>query len=196
MTQPWPDDPFARFELWYEAAQSCGIQEPTHMVLATADAEGQPSARVVLLKAFDGRGFVFYSNLESKKGKELEVNPKAALLFYWGPLARQVRVRGRTEQVSDDEADVYFASRPRDSQLGAWASHQSAALSSREELVARFEEVKARYEGQPVPRPPHWTGVRVVPDEIEFWEGKESRLHHRELFARDGDGWQKTLLFP
>lgn len=196
MSSPATDDPLERFSAWYEAAQSCGLAEPTHMVLATADERGQPSARVVLLKAFDGRGFVFYTNLDSRKGRELEANPRAALLFYWGPLAKQVRVRGTIERVSDEEADRYFASRPRDSQLGAWASLQSSELSGREELVRRFDEVKARYEGQPVPRPPRWTGLRVIPDEIELWEGRESRLHHRELYVREGDGWRKSLLFP
>ena len=190
------DDPFTRFAAWYEAAQRCGISEPTHMVLATVDKTGLPSARVVLLKAFDGRGFVFYTNTLSRKGKELDDNPKAALCFYWGPLGRQVRVRGPVERVPDDEADLYFSSRPRDSQLGAWASLQSETLTSRAELVERFAEVKARYEGQPVPRPPHWTGLRVVPDEIEFWEARENRLHHRDLFVREGERWHKALLYP
>lgn len=194
MTQA--EDPIARFLAWYEEVQHSDLPEPTAMVLATADREGQPSARVVLLKSCDERGFVFYTNLRSQKGKDLDENPRAALCFYWPPLCRQVRVRGRIERVDDGEADAYFASRPRESQLGAWASEQSAPLQSREALLQRFEEAKARFEGGPVPRPPYWTGLRVVPEEIELWEQGPNRLHHRELYVREGGGWRKTLLFP
>jgi pyridoxamine 5'-phosphate oxidase len=188
-------EPFSRFAAWYAEAATCGLSEPTAMVLATADAEGQPSARVVLLKEWDERGFVFYTNLESRKGEELAENPRAALLFHWDPLHRQVRVRGQTERVSDEEADTYFQSRARESQLGAWASEQSHPLRDRAELEERYALFAQRYPGE-VPRPPHWSGTRVIPQDIELWEAREFRLHHRELFARDGQGWRRTLLFP
>lgn len=187
--------PFTLFGQWYEAARTSGLSEPTAMTLCTVDSDKQPSARVVLLKEWSEQGFVFYTNLESKKGRDLDENPRVALCFHWDPLKRQVRVRGTTERVSDEEADAYFHSRARDSQIGAWASQQSRPLSSREELEERFALFAQRYPGD-VPRPPHWSGVRVVPSEIELWEAGEFRLHHRELYVRDGDGWRRSLLFP
>lgn len=188
--------PFELFRQWYDEVRDAGlVKEPSAMTLGTVDKHGQPSVRVVLLKDHDERGFVFYTNLESRKGRDLSENPRAALCFYWDAFLRQVRVRGRSEHVSDDEADAYFHSRPRESQLGAWASHQSRPLADRKELEERFAEVAQRYPGE-IPRPPHWTGVRVVPDEIELWEAREFRLHHRELYVREGDGWRRSLLFP
>lgn len=189
-------DPFVRFAHWYAEAQTCGLTEPTHVHLSTCDADGQPSGRIVLLKSFDAAGFVFYTNEESRKGRELRQNPRAALCFYWGPLERQVRVAGRVEPVAPKEADAYFATRPRGSQLGAWASLQSAPLATRAALVERVQEVEARYAGAAVPRPPHWGGFRVVPHELEFWQGMPSRLHEREVFRLEAGHWQHTLLYP
>lgn len=188
--------PFALFGQWYEEVRSSGlVKESSAMTLATVDKQGQPSARVVLLKEHDERGFVFYTNLESRKGQDLDDNPRAALCFYWEDFGRQVRVRGNTERVSDEEADAYFASRPRESQLGAWASIQSRPLTDRTELEERFALYAQRYPGE-VPRPAHWSGVRLLPVEIELWEARDFRLHHRELYVREGDGWRRSLLFP
>lgn len=184
------------FEAWYQAAQQCGLKEPTHVHLSTCDASGQPSGRVVLLKSFDARGFVFYTNLQSRKGQELSANPKAALCFYWGPLERQVRVVGDIEQVTVEEADAYFASRARGSQIGAWASAQSAQLDRRETLVQRVVETENRFAEQDVTRPPHWSGIRVLPREIEFWQGMPSRLHDRVRFVRQDDAWTREMLYP
>lgn len=189
-------DPFSIFADWYEAAQNCGLSEPTHVHLSTCDATGQPSGRVVLLKSFDARGFVFYTNLRSRKGQELAENPRAALCFYWGPLERQVRVVGHTEAVTVEEADAYFASRARGSQIGAWASDQSALLDRRETLIRRVEEEEARFGDGEVPRPPHWSGTRVVPREIEFWQGMPSRLHDRVRFVRQDSLWVRDMLYP
>jgi pyridoxamine 5'-phosphate oxidase len=166
------------------------------MIVASVSADGRPSARVVLLKALDERGFTFYTNLHSRKAGELLGHPVAALCFYWQKLQRQVRIEGRVERVSDEEADAYFATRPRGSQLSAWASEQSAPLSSREALEQKLSELEARYAGKPVPRPPHWSGLRVVPDAIEFWEGRPNRLHHRLRYERDRDAWRSQLLNP
>jgi pyridoxamine 5'-phosphate oxidase len=189
-------EPFARFQRWYDEVHASGlVKEPTAMTLATVSADGQPSVRVVLLKGYDERGFVFYTNLESRKGRDIAENPRVGLCFFWEDFGRQVRVRGVAERVSDEEADAYFASRARESQLGAWASLQSSALSSREELEERFALFAERYPGA-VPRPPHWSGLRVVPSEIELWEAGAHRLHHRELYVREGDGWRRSLLFP
>jgi len=166
------------------------------MVLATVDADGQPSARFVLLKAFDQRGFVFYTNLESRKARALAANPVAALCFYWPSIEKQVRIEGTVERVSDAEADAYFATRPVESQIGAWASTQSAVLVSRGELDARVVEARGRFAGRAVTRPAFWSGFRVVPRSIEFWTREPSRLHVRELYQRVGDGWVRTLLYP
>ena len=190
-------DPIAKFKEWLgDAVRHTGIIEPTAMCLATADKDGQPSARMVLLKAVDKSGFIFYSNLESRKGAELKQNPKAALCFYWMSLFRQVRVEGTVEEVSAAEADDYFATRPRDSRIGAWASKQSSPLSDHETLVREMEEYTEKFEGKDVPRPPYWSGWRVIPDSIEFWQQGDFRLHDREVYTRAGQGWKMTRLYP
>jgi len=166
------------------------------MTLATADPVGRPSARTVLLKHYDERGFVFYTNQRSRKGRDLQANPQAALLFLWQSLARQVRIEGRVEVVDDAEADAYWASRPRESQLGAWASHQSEPLADREEYEQRLAEYRRQFEGTDVPRPPHWSGFRVVPDRFEFWHERSYRQHDRECCWYDGEQWQWSLLNP
>jgi pyridoxamine 5'-phosphate oxidase len=172
------------------------VPEPTAFALATADAEGRPSARMLLLKGFDPDGFVFYTNLESRKGRELEENPRAALCFFWQPLELQVRIEGDVTRVSDAEADAYYASRPRGSRIGAWASEQSRPLGSYEALVERVREYEARFGEGEIPRPPHWSGYRLDPVRIEFWQGRASRLHERERFDRAGDGWTVRNLYP
>ena len=190
-------DPHALFEEWLAEAQLSEPNDPTAMALATADAGGRPSVRMVLLKGHDERGFVFYTNRRSRKGAELAANPHAALLFHWKSLRRQVRVEGAVGSVGDPEADAYFATRARDSQLGAWASDQSLPLDARETFEARYQEMRARYEGRDVPRPPHWSGYRVVPERIEFWNDRAHRLHERRLFTRlEGGGWSEGLLYP
>ena len=188
------------FATLLDQARHSAEVEPTAMTVASVDAQGRPSARTVLLKAVDARGFVFYTHLDSRKGQELQAQPHAALLFLWRSLREagiQVRVEGAVEQVSDAEADAYFASRPRMSQIGAWASAQSQTLASREAFEQRLAEVEARFNGQPVPRPAGWSGLRVVPERIEFWYGAQFRLHERWCYERDADGqWSKRLLFP
>ena len=191
-------DPISRFiELFQQASARADIAEPTATAVATADARGRPAVRMLLMKGVDERGFVYFTNFESRKGREITENPFVALCIHWQPLELQVRVEGRVEQVSDEEADEYFASRARGSQIGAWASRQSRPLSGREELEARIVETEKRYEGQPVPRPPHWTGFRVVPARIEFWSGRNARLHDREVYhAEEGGGWRIERLYP
>jgi pyridoxamine 5'-phosphate oxidase len=190
------NDPFALFDEWFAQARASEPNEPEAMAVATAGADGQPSARMLLLKAHGSDGFTFYTHERSAKGEDLAQNPRAALLFHWKSLCRQVRVEGPIERVSDAEADAYFATRSRDSQLGAWASDQSRPLESRETFERRFEEANARFDGQDVPRPPGWRGYRVVPERIEFWTAREHRLHERRLFTRDGPGWSEGLLYP
>jgi pyridoxamine 5'-phosphate oxidase len=188
-------DPIDLFrELFERATQTC--VEPDAMVLSTIDPDGRPSSRYVLLKAFDQRGFVFYTNLGSRKARALDTNPYASLCFYWAPLGKQIRIEGPVESVSSDEADAYFATRPREFQIGAWASRQSAPLESRATLDRRVAEVRRRFEDGSVPRPPFWSGFRVVPNVIEFWSRDPARLHERERFERDGSRWLRTLLFP
>lgn len=189
-------DPIARFREVFDRARNGGMPDPDAMVLSTADGEGRPSSRVVLLKDFDERGFVFYTNLESRKGRQLAVNPHVSLNFYWRELDEQVIVQGRAEPVSPEEADAYFATRPRGSQVGAWASRQSRPLPGRGHLLAQVAKVEARYLGRPVPRPPHWSGFRVVPRSIEFWVEGRFRLHDRTLYERTEEGWQATKLYP
>ena len=190
------NDPIARFRAWLAEAEVSEPNDPNAMALATADADGHPSVRMVLLKGLSDAGFVFYTNQQSRKGGELAENPHAALLFHWKSLRRQVRVEGRVEPVSDAEADAYFASRGRSSQLGAWASDQSRTLADRATLEAKLEDVKTRFGDSTVPRPPHWSGYRVVPQRIEFWSDGNARLHHREVFEREGGGWTMRLLNP
>ena len=190
-------NPLEQFASWLAEAKACAaIAEPTAMMLATATAAGIPSARTVLLKAQDARGFVFYTNMESKKSGDLIENPHAALSFYWMPLERQVHIRGNVERVSDTEADAYFASRERGKQIGAWASAQSRPMASPTEFEARIETLTNQYEGKPIPRPRHWSGWRVMPHTIEFWQQGQYRLHRRDLYTRSDTGWVHTLLYP
>jgi pyridoxamine 5'-phosphate oxidase len=190
------DDPIRMFRELFERARQTGLEEPEAMVLSTADENGRPSSRYVLLKEVDAHGFVFYTNLESRKARALAANPFAALCFYWPPLGKQVRIEGGVEPVSDADADAYFATRPRESQLGAWASQQSAELDSRAALEQKVEETRARFDGKPVPRPPFWSGYRVVPNTIEFWTRHAARLHDRASFTRENGRWAQRLLYP
>jgi pyridoxamine 5'-phosphate oxidase len=192
-------DPIAEFRSLFAQAQAVDrlrLPDPTAMSLATVGADGAPSVRIVLLKSVDERGFVFYTNLNSRKGRELTATPRAALCFYWPALDTQIRIEGTVEPVSDAEADAYFASRARESQIGAWASQQSETLASMDELRERVAAVEVRFAGQRVPRPPHWSGRRVKPSSIEFWHAGEFRLHERRRFERDGNRWTMRRLFP
>jgi pyridoxamine 5'-phosphate oxidase len=189
-------DPFALFDEWLAEAHASEPELAEAMTVATADGSGRPSARIVLLKGHGPDGFVFYTNQRSRKGEELASNPHAALLFHWKSLRRQVRIEGPVSAVSDAEADAYFATRSRDSQLGALASDQSQPLNSREEFEGKYEEMKARFEYMEVPRPPHWGGYRVAPETIEFWTDRPHRLHERRLFTRTPEGWTEGLLYP
>lgn len=189
------DDPFDQFRRWLADAEFAGISEPTAMTLATADADGMPDARVVLLKGLDG-GFWFFTNYESAKGRQLAENPRAALVVHWRELGRQVRVRGRVERLAHELSVTYFASRPPGSRLGAWASRQSEVIGSREELERARAEVEERFAGEEPPLPPFWGGYRVVPEEIEFWQGRPDRLHDRLRYRRYGDTWTVDRLQP
>jgi len=190
------NDPITRFIEWFEKAKQSEPDLPNAVSLATVGTDGQPSLRMVLLKDVDHRGFVFYTNLESRKGGELAVNPRAALLFHWKSLKRQVRIEGPTEAVSDAEADAYFATRDRGAQLGAWASDQSRAMAGRFDLEKRVAKFTAQFGVGPVQRPPFWSGFRIVPQRMEFWSERKFRLHDREQFIRDGTGWRIERLFP
>jgi pyridoxamine 5'-phosphate oxidase len=189
-------EPFLLVKQWLEDASASEPNDPNAVALATVDADGLPDVRMVLLKGFDEHGFVFYTNLESAKGTELLANMKAALCFHWKSLRRQVRVRGSVERVSDAEADAYFATRPRGSRIGAWASSQSRPLESRFALEKAVAEYTAKYPLGEIPRPPHWSGFRIVPDTIEFWHDRPFRLHDRIVFSRKDGGWTKTRLYP
>lgn len=191
-------DPFRQFQHWWEETLAAGVAEPNGMALATALPDGRPSVRIVLLKGMDERGFVFFTNYESRKGCELKANPHAALAFWWEPLERQVRIEGSVEYISAEESDGYFAERPRASQLGAWASPQSQIVESREGIEHRKKRLEAHYgAATSIPRPPHWGGFRVVPALFEFWQGRASRLHDRIRYVRDGaTGWWRERLAP
>ena len=199
---PAPADPIALFARSFErarrssAADAADGADPTAVCLATADADGRPAARMVLLKGFDPRGFVFYTNYGSRKAGELAVNPRAALCFYWPVIGEQIRVEGTIEKVSEEESDAYFASRDRASQLGAWASRQSEPLTSRARLLGRLAKTEARFAVGAVPRPPFWGGFRLIPERIEIWRSRLHRLHERLLYRRDGDGWTSQRLYP
>ncbi len=192
-----PSDPIALVARWFAEAEAAGIEQPNAMTLATATPDGRPSARVVLLKGIDAHGFAFFTNYESRKAGELEANPRAALVLHWTSLHRQVRVTGTVARLSAEESDAYFATRPHGSQLGAWASAQSRPLEDRAELEACFAALEAEHAGSEVPRPPHWGGYRVEPDEIELWQGRANRLHDRVAYTRTPDGgWARVRLQP
>ena len=189
-------DPMVQFEAWFGNVVDADLHEPNAMILATASDDGRPSARTVLLKGYDGRGFVFYTNYEGRKARDLEANPSCALLFYWGELERQVRVEGRASRLPSRESDAYFASRPRGSRLGAWASEQSRPVRDRSVLEERIKALEAEYQDREIPRPPFWGGYRVEPEAIEFWQGRENRLHDRIAYRREEGVWRLERLQP
>ena len=189
-------DPFALFDEWLSEARLSEINDPEAMAFASANAAGKPSVRIVLLRRVGPDGFGFFTNLDSRKGDELIANPHGALAIHWKSLRRQVRAEGPVEVVDDEEADAYFAGRSRDSQIGSWASDQSRPLESRAAFEDRYEDFRQRFEGEPVTRPPRWSGFRLKPERVEFWTDRPHRLHERRLFIRDGDGWTEGLLYP
>lgn len=189
-------DPIAQFKVWFNAALGAAVPEPNAMHVSTVSKDGRPDGRIVLLKDVSDAGFVFYTNYESRKGRELTDHPFATLTFFYPELERQIRIEGRAERVSDAESDDYFSSRPRGSQIGAWVSHQSTVIDSREILENRQRELIAQFDGQPIPRPPYWGGFRVVPDLVEFWQGRPSRLHDRVRYRKEGENWLIERLSP
>jgi pyridoxamine 5'-phosphate oxidase len=189
-------DPIEQFRKWFDEALAADLHEPNAMTLATAAPDGRPSARVVLLKGYDERGFVFYTSYEGRKSRELEENPRCALVFYWSELERQIRIEGRAGRVSEEESDAYYGSRPRGSRLSAWVSAQSRPVEDRGALEKRLWELEAEYEGREIPRPPFWGGYRVEPEAIEFWQGRENRMHDRLLYRLSGGGWRMQRLQP
>lgn len=189
-------DPFAMFERWYAEARDAGIVEPNAMVVSTVSADGAPSSRTVLLKGFSTEGFTFYTNTASRKGSDLAANPRIAVLFPWHPLERQVRIDGVAHELTREDVEAYFSQRPRGSQLGAHASHQSRVVSGREELAAAYERVEAQFDGRPVPVPEEWGGYRVEPGAVEFWQGRPGRMHDRLVYRREGGSWRTERLAP
>ena len=190
------DDPFPIFDAWMKEARASEPNDPDAMAFASVDGEGRPSVRMVLLRRYGPEGFGFFTHLDSRKGRELRANPVGALAIHWKSLRRQVRAEGRVEQVSDAEADAYFAGRSRESRIGSWASDQSQPLADRQLFERRYEEMQQRFEGEDVPRPPRWSGFRLIPERIEYWTDRPHRLHERRLFVRQGEGWTEGLLYP